>query len=321
MDSILLYVGYWRNFIPFIYFAKVIHIYFIATKAYRLKIWINSDILNSSIPKQLFINWLDIKRNITKLPEIIFEALSSTAVTGETKDWWVLFLCEFESTENICHQIKMLVIISFLFMRSISVLAEEEQQTWVNQHPGLEQIVSDGLVEAINVYDKSLNAIIDVPDFQYRSNPADKVQKVFNAWRGELRKMKSIVRDGGLNVTRLNKDRRELSFFVKLNLMEITYHIYNQSNFGFPKEGKIIIRPDSNLILVKCAAVRETVDDAYHVIKSWAHVMNATIVSLSAGNATVRLFPSDNPDRPDYMNVNDINAVSYTHLDVYKRQL
>lgn len=194
-------------------------------------------------------------------------------------------------------------------MRSISVLAEEEQETWVNQHPGLEQIVSDGLVEAINVYDKSLNAIIDVPDFQYRSNPADKVQKVFNAWRGELRKMKSIVRVGGLNVTRLNKDRRELSFFVKLNLMEITYHIYNQSNFGFPKEGKIVIRPDSNLILVKCAAVRETVDDANHVIKSWVRVMNATIVSLSAGRTTVRLFPSDNPDRPDYMNVNDINEL------------
>lgn len=184
---------------------------------------------------------------------------------------------------------------------SWTVVFAANQETWVNKHPELEAIITQGVKESIDVFDKKLFDTIDVPDFHYYSNFSKKAQREFHAWVGELRKLKSIVRVNGTNVTWINADKRIVSFFVQLKLMEITYHRYNQTNYDFYKTGKMIVRPESNLIQINCSAVHKTEPG----LESFAHVENATLVSVV--KPLLRLISTDMS--PKYIWMDDSSVI------------
>lgn len=200
---------------------------------------------------------------------------------------------------------KMLVI-RFLVTGLASVLCTTEPpQTWVNQHPELEQIIADSVKVSIDVFDKNLKDTIDVPDFHYRGNN----QRQFNGWLGELRKLKSIAHVSGTNVTWINKDQRRLSFFVRLRVMQVTYHAYNQSGFDFYKEGKIVVKPETNLIRIECEVSRETPP----CVESYVLADNATLVHV--GKPTVHVSPRGDPDNSKPLNLNVVEEIIQPLLD------
>lgn len=191
--------------------------------------------------------------------------------------------------------------VCFLFWAWTAEFAAQE--AWVNQHPELESIITSGVKESINVFDKSLKDIIDLPDFHYYHNISEKSHRQFDSWIGELRKLKSIVRVNGTNVTKISPDRRILSFFVQLNLMEITYHRYNQTNYDFCKVGKLIIRPETNLIQINCSAVHETEPG----VESWAHAGNTTLVSFV--NPLLRVISTETQPKYTWIPEDSVNEL------------
>lgn len=207
-----------------------------------------------------------------------------------------------------------MLVICFLLveLKSVIVAAADGPETWVNQHPELERIVKEGVKYAIDVFDKGVGDVIDIPDFHYRNNATGKDRREFNGWLGELRKLKSIVRVGGLNVTWIDKDRRTLHFFVRLNLLRIIYNIYNQSNFNFYKEGGIEIQPESNLIRMHVSVVNETTETQ----RSYAHVIQAELVRF--GKHMVHVSRRGEPERPEWLKSENIDELIQPLLETIK---
>lgn len=169
-----------------------------------------------------------------------------------------------------------MLAIAFLLVRCAAVLAEEKVLTWVNNHPELERILSEGVNESVSIYDKVYNDTISVDDLYHKQNLNEATVRVVDGTKGEVRKMKSIVRLNGTNITWVDERHRVVSFFVSLKVMEITYKEYNQSNFDFYKVGSLVVMPSNNLIQVNCSVAHETTPAA----EWYARVENVSLVSV-----------------------------------------
>lgn len=172
-------------------------------------------------------------------------------------------------------------------MMYTSILATDQQGTWINKLPELEHVITEGVDKAASIFRVRHLNTIEVPALHHCYDFTESVNRTFSGYDGELKGLESIVRVNGTNVTWINENRRDLSFFVRLTQMKIAYHYYNQTNYDFYKAGEMIVIPETNLIQINCSAVRETRSG----VESYARVENVSLVSVD--KILIRLVSSD----------------------------
>lgn len=188
-----------------------------------------------------------------------------------------------------------MLLLLHLFMEWAAVSAVEQELTWVNTHPELEHLITQGVNETINIYDRYFMDHINVADFYHKKPLNERVMREIDGHIGELKKMKTLVRVDGTNVTWIDEHRRVLSFFVKLSTLEINYFIYNQTNYDFYSEGRMIVRPAKNLVQINCSVVHETQPGG----ETHARVDNATLVQVD--DVLIRLISRDTSPKYSWM--------------------
>ena len=123
--------------------------------------------------------------------------------------------------------------------------------------PELEKKITEGIDAAGRRFDREWKDSMSLIDFTYTDTTDRGKTKEFNCYVGELKRMKTITREGegDASLTFIDEHTRRISFFVRLRSLEITYYHCNQTNFeDIFQKGMMTIIPESNSIRIDCIA-------------------------------------------------------------------